>query len=153
MKAKILVAASLLAVAPALTNVASAAPQSHGSLSFTDYTPDPTMVVATETLHVATGMKDPAYCHGGRVPSAPQDITSHQLKVPAASMLRMTATTSGAWGFEVDDSRGKTLLGAATVGAGPTTGLQLRVRPGTYVISACNLGGAPTAQVSYKLAR
>src|SRR3954463_15742967 len=132
MKSKAVVTATLLAAVPVLTSVASAAPSSHGTLSFTDYTPDATVLVAGQALHVLTGKSDTAYCHGGRVPAAPQDVTSRQLKVRTASVLRLAATASGAWGFEVDNSRGATLVGAASSAPASATALKLRVRPGTY---------------------
>ena len=152
MKAKVVAVTALLAAAPALTAVASAGQTTHGSWSFTDYTPDTAALAAGKALYVTTGRSDTSYCHGGRVPAAPQDVTSHRFRVPASSTLQLTGAASGAWGFEVDNARGATLVGAATNAAGSTVGLKLRVRPGTYVVRACNLGGAPTAQVSYRLA-
>jgi hypothetical protein len=158
MKARIVVAASLLAVVPAMTSAladtASAAQHSrHGSWSFADYTPDPSVLAARQALYATTGKADTSYCHGGRVPAAPQDVTAHRLAVSAPSDLEITATAAGAWGFEVDNSRGDTLVGAANDGQSSSVTLGLGLRRGTYVVRSCNLGGAPTAQMKYRLTR
>jgi len=145
MKAILVAAASALAIAPALTAGASAAQTSAGSWSFSDYTPDPSSLAADTAFHSATGTTITSYCHGSRVPSAPQDVTTHLLTVSRSSVLRLRVAATGAWGVDVTNRNGKTLAG--------TTGsaLRVRLRPGAYVIRACNLGGAPTAQVSYRV--
>ena len=145
MKAILVATASALAIAPALTVGASAAQTSAGSWSFSDYTPDPTSLAADAALHSATGTAITSYCHGSRVPSAPQDVTSHTVSVAKTSVLRLSIAATGAWGLDVASRHGKALAG--------TTGsaLRVRLRPGAYVVRACNLGGAPTAQVSYRV--
>ena len=145
MKAILAATAAALAVAPALTTGASAAQSSAGSWSFSDYTPDPSSLAADSAFHSATGATITSYCHGSRVPSAPQDETSHTLAVSKPSVLRLNLAATGAWGLDVASKSGKALAG--------TTGsaLRVRLRPGAYVVRACNLGGAPAAQVSYRV--
>jgi len=152
MKAMLLAAASALAVAPALTSAASAAPVAHGSWSFADYTPDPSSLAADDAFHVVTGTTITSYCHGTRVPSAPQDVTSRALTVSRPSVLRLSVNATGAWGVDVGSRHGKALAGITTTRAATDgTDLRVRLRPGQYVVEACNLGGAPTAQVNYSL--
>jgi hypothetical protein len=153
MKATVLAAATALAIVPALTSGASAAPASGGAWSFTDYTPDPASLAADNAAHLATGATITSYCHGSRVPAAPQDMNSHLLSVSAPAVLKLHIAATGAWG--VDVTRHSTSL--AGISTSRTTGdaqaLTLRLRPGKYAVRACNLGGAPTAQVTYTLAR
>ena len=145
MKAIVLAAASALALAPAVTSAASAGQATAGTWSFTDYTADPSSLAADDAFHVATGTTITSYCHGSRVPSSSQDVTSRALTVSRSSVLALKVTTTGAWGVDVVTRHGKTA--AATNG----TALKVRLRPGQYVVEACNLGGAPTAQVDYRL--
>jgi len=151
MKATIMAAAAALGVASALVNGASAAPPTHGSWTVADYTPDPVSLAAADMLHVATGATVASYCQGSRVPSAPQDVTTHSLTLPRAGLLKLHIASTGAWGLDVSNRRGSTLAGVATApGAGD---LSVRLPAGRYVVTACNLGGAPSAQVDYQLAR
>ena len=150
MKAIVLATASALALAPVVTSAASAAQATGGSWSFTDYTADPSSLAADDAFHTVTGTTITSYCHGSRVPSAPQDVTSHALTVSKTSVLRLSVNATGAWGLDVASRAGKALAGITTTHA--TDGnLKVRLRPGQYVVQACNLGGAPTAQVSYRL--
>ena len=146
MKAILVAAVSALALAPALTTGASAGQTSAGSWSFTDFTPDPSSLAADSAFHSASGAAITSYCHGSRVPSAPQDVTSHTLSVSRPSLLRLAVDADGAWGVDVASRHGKALAAVATTAG---NALRLRLRPGAYVVRACNLGGAPTAQVSY----
>ena len=145
MKAPFVAVVAALAVAPALTSGANGAQAHAGSWSFADYTPDPASLAADNAFHAATGTSITSYCHGSRVPSAPQDVTAHPLTVSRSSVLRLVVNTTGAWGVDVASRHGKTR--AATNG----NSLSVRLRPGQYVVRACNLGGAPTAQVHYSL--
>jgi hypothetical protein len=113
---------------PVVTNAAMAAPPTHGGTwSFADYTADPGSLAANDAFHTATGASITSYCEGSRVPSVPQDLTVHALKVAGASTLKLHLAATGAWGVDVS------------------------TRPGAYVVRACNLGGAPTARVDYSL--
>ena len=151
MKATIAAAAAALGLASALVTGAQAAPASHGSWTFTDYTPDPASLAAADMVHVVTGAVIKSYCQGSRVPSAPQDVTSRSLTVPAKAVLKLHISSTGAWGLDVNNRTGSTLAGIAAV---PGTGdLSVRLPAGRYAVTACNLGGAPTAQVDYQLVR
>ena len=152
MKAIVVAAASALALAPAVTSAASASQATGGTWSFTDYTADPSSLAADDAFHVTTGTTITSYCHGSRVPPAPQDMTSHALSVSRASVLRLHVSATGAWGVDVASRHGKPLAGITTTRAATDgSSLDVRLRPGQYVVKACNLGGAPTAQVDYRL--
>ena len=151
MKATIMAATAAFGVASALVTGAVAAPATHGSWTFTDYTPDPASLAAADMVHVATGATITSYCQGSRVPSAPQDVTTRSLTVPAAGVLKLRINSTGVWGLDVNNRRGSTLAGiAAAPGAGE---LSVRLPAGRYTVAACNLGGAPSAQVDYQLVR
>ena len=152
MNTRVIAAASAVAVTTVLAGAASAASGGSRSLSFTDYTPDPATLAATEALYVGTGMQAQSWC-GGRVPAAPQDVNAHRLVVTKSSQLDVQLNATGAWGIEVDNRLGTAIRGAASdrTPASPVV-LQLRLAPGTYFITACNLGGAPTAQATFRLA-
>lgn len=151
MKVSVLAAASALAVVPMLTNGASASVHQGGAWTFTDYTPDPAVFAASQALYTTTGRAATSFC-GGRVPSSPQDITAHRLVVSRTSVLSVHLANTGAWGLQVD-RRGSSVAGVATGSTTSVDGLdvKLRVRPGIYSVKSCNLGGAPTAQASYRL--
>ena len=151
MKATIIATAAALGAVSAVVSGAAAAPATHGSWSFTDYTADPTSLAADDMFHVVTGTTITSYCHGSRVPSAPQDITSHALTLARSTVLTLHMSSTGAWGVDVNNARGSTLAGLVSVpGAGE---LSVRLPAGRYAVTACNLGGAPTAEVAYQLVR
>lgn len=154
MKARVLAiaAGTALAAAPMLTASASAGATHEGSWAFSDYTPDPVSLAAAQALYVSTGRAVTAYCQGSRIPTVPQDVNAHRLTVRTPALLQLHVTPTGAWGIEVDSTRGTTLAGVST-GRSVTDGAELRVRlrPGTYVVTACNLGGGPDAHAAYTL--
>jgi hypothetical protein len=153
MKRVVIAGAVIAAVAPVVAPMAFATTTPGGSWSFTDYTADPGSWAADSAFHVATGAHISSYCHGSRVPSAPQDVNTYELKVARASQLHLSLSSTGVWGVDIDTARGTALVGtAATQPSTPAT-LTTVVQPGTYVINACNLGGAPTASVDYQLTR
>ena len=153
MNRRVVASASALAVATVLAGVASAAPAGARSLAFTDYTPDPATLAASEALYVGTGLLAKSYCNG-RIPAIAQDVNAHRLVVTAPAVLQLHLSATGAWGMEVDNRQGKALAGLATDRT-PTTpaDLKVRLRPGTYSVTACNLGGAPSANATYQLTR
>ena len=148
MKATIIATAAALGVASALVNGAAAAPRTQGSWSFTDYTADPASLAADDMLHAATGSAITSYCHGSRIPSAPQDVTSHALTVSAPAVLHLHISSTGAWGLDVNNQHGTTLADTATAPGGAGD-LSIRLPKGRYTVASCNLGGAPTANVAY----
>ena len=153
MKATVIAAATALAIAPALTSGALAAGANSGHWSFSDYTADPASLAADNAFHTTTGTAITSWCHGSRVPSAPQDVTSRRLTVAGPTVLKLGVEAAGAWGVDVVRG-GKALAGVTTAQApNGAAALSVRLRPGTYVVKACNLGGAPTATVTYRLAR
>jgi hypothetical protein len=152
MKPIVIVCAAALALAPALATSATAAPVRGGSWDYTDYTADPTAFAAAAELHIATGATITSYC-AGRVPSAPQDVNVHSFRLTAKSSVTVTIANTGLWGVDVKTQSGAPIAGTAT--SQPSTSptkLVVTLRPGRYSIAACNLGGAPTAHVTYQTA-
>lgn len=153
MKATVLVAAAAttLAVVPLAANAAAPSRTMSGTLSYTDYTPDPAVLAASEMLHTVTGLKVTNYCLGGRVPAVPQDVNVRTLTVSKRSNVKLTMTTTGAWGLDLTDSHDRPLATTSTVGTGANPG-QISVgklAAGRYHVYSCNLGGAATANVAY----
>lgn len=149
-------AATSLAVASLTVNAASAASSSTtgGTLSYSDSTPDPAVLAASQMLHVVSGRNVTDYCEGGRVPVLPQDVNSRTISVSKRSTLKLTTTATGAWGVDVTDSHGRALATTSTAGTAPDQGhLTVRLGAGRYRVAACNLGGATTAAVAYTLTR
>jgi hypothetical protein len=151
MKPIIIVSAAALALAPALASSATAAPVRGGSWDYTDYTPDPASFAADAFLHAATGATITSYCDGGRVPAAPQDVNVHSFRLTAKSAVTVTMTSTGVWGLDVRTQAGAHLAGTASQPSTSPTKLAVTLRPGRYTVAACNLGGAPTAHVSYQV--
>ena len=152
MKATILASAAALAIAPAITTAATAASAHGGAWTFTDYTPDPTSLAADVAFHTVTGTTITSYCHDSRVPSAPQDVNSRLLKVSRPGVLTLHLDATGAWGFDVATKHGVPLAGITTTRAATdAASLAVPLRPGQYVVQACNLGGGPIASVDYQL--
>jgi hypothetical protein len=145
--------ATTLAVAPLAADAAAPSRTTGGTLSFTDYTPDPAVLLASQALHVVTGRDVTNYCEGGRVPALPQDVNSHPLTLGKRSTLKLTATATGAWGVDVTDTHGRPLATTTTAAATDASNGRLTVRlpSGHYQISSCNLGGSSTASVAYTL--
>jgi hypothetical protein len=153
MKATVVIAAAAtaLAVAPLTAHGAAPSRTTTGTLSYTDYTPDPAVFAASEMLHTATGLKVKDYCQGGRVPALPQDVNVRTITVSKRSTLTLTATTTGAWGLDLTDIHDRPLATTSTVGTGANPGHITvgRLSAGRYRIYSCNLGGAATANVAY----
>lgn len=132
------IAAGTVAVAPA-----SAAPKPKpfkGSKSVTDNTADPTGSGTTgedcsSLLPVA----------GTPLADAPTTI-----KIPGAGKLKVNLANTGDWALEIRDPKG-TVIGASD-GDTPEDLEMATVKTkksGTYQMFACNLGGAPTATLSW----
>jgi hypothetical protein len=152
MKPIAIVTTAALAAATALASVAAAAAVHGGSWDYTDYTADPASFAADVMLHVVTGATIASYCDGGRVPSAPQDVNAHAFRLTAKSVLTVSMTSTGVWGLEVRTQAGAPIAGTTSQPAATPTKLTVTLRPGRYTIAACNLGGAPTAHVTYTVA-
>ncbi|HWL37829.1 MAG TPA: hypothetical protein VNQ77_16705 [Frankiaceae bacterium] len=131
-------AAGTVAVAPA-----AGAPRYKkfsGSKEVTDATADPT----------GSGT-DGADC-SSLVPAAvtPFQDTPISIKVPALGKLKVSVANTGDWALEIRDPKG-VIIGSSD-GGGPTdleTATVKTKKAGSYKVFACNLGGHPTAKVSW----
>ena len=133
------VAVGTIAVAPA-----DAAPKPKpfkGSKSVTDNTADPTGTGADGTdcasmlPEEGTPLEDPA---------------SASVKVPGPGKLKVTLASTGDWALEIQDTKGFVI--GSSDGPAPQDQEAATVKTkkaGTYKVWACNLGGAPTATLSW----
>ncbi|MEA2498491.1 MAG: hypothetical protein QOH26_896 [Actinomycetota bacterium] len=129
-------ALAALAVA-ALAPVGSAAP-TKGTWTFTDASPDPTVVADTNAG---------AHCSGD-LPSAPGDVNIQKFKAPKAGTLKLIAHNALDWAVEV--RRGGVTV-AGTDGANPDDpeNLTVSVFRGKYEVVYCNFSGEPSIEVDY----
>jgi len=153
MKATVVIAAAAatVAVVPLTAHATAPSRTTSGTLAYTDYTPDPAVLAASAMLHTVTGLDVTNYCQGGRVPAGSQDVNVRTLTLSKRSNVKLTLTTTGAWGLDLTDSRDRPLATTSTVGTGANPG-QITVgklAAGRYRVYSCNLGGAATANVAY----
>ena len=139
-----LCAAGAAGVTPAVAGVTKAKPKDlHGTFSYTDTTPDPTVVANTNAS---------MHCHG-KLPSSPADVNSHTIKVAGPGTLTVVGHNALDWAMEVRDAHGAVLTGSdgSSPNAAEGTVLALR-RPGTYAIVYCSAEGEPSisADFTYK---
>jgi hypothetical protein len=113
----------------------------HGTFSYTDVTPDPTVTANSDAA---------THCHGN-VPASPTDVNSHSLTVKGKGILTVVGHNMGDWAMEVRDKRGNVLAGSdgssPTDPEGTVVGL---TKAGTYSVVYCNLEGEPTTTATYK---
>lgn len=133
------------ATAAAAAVPASAAPAGknkplHGTFSYTDTTPDPTVVANSNAS---------THCHG-KLPSSPVDVNSHTIKVKGPGTLTVVGHNTLDWAMEVRDAHGNVLAGSD--GATPTSAEGAVVslhKAGTYAIVYCSAEGEPTITADY----
>lgn len=132
------IAAGSIAVGPA-----TAAPKPKafkGSKDVTDNTADP------------TGSGTPGADCSSMLPVAgtPLEDAPTTIKIPGNGKLRVQLANTGDWALEVRDPKG--IVIGSSDGGTPETAEQTTVKTkkaGTYKVFACNLGGAPTAKLSW----
>ena len=131
-----------VALALAIPAMAGAGP-TKGKWTFTDTTPDPTVVTNDNAAE---------HCHG-TLPAAPVDVNNRTFKSPARGWLKLTSHNALDWAVEVRDKRGNTVGG--TDGGLPTDAenLQVSVKRGTYTVVYCNFSGEPQITVNYSYKR
>jgi len=113
----------------------------HGTFSYTDVTPDPTVVANSDAA---------THCHG-KVPSAPVDVNSRTLKVKGRGTLTVVGKNMGDWAMEVRDKAGNVLAGSDGGGPRDVEGTVVSLsRAGTYSVVYCNLEGEPTTTATYR---
>jgi hypothetical protein len=126
---------------PALAASGKAKPKPlSGTWSYTDTTPDPTVVANSDGS---------SHCHG-KVPASPADVNSHTLKVNGRGTLSVTGQNKLDWAMEVRDKAGNVITG--NDGTSPTSaeGTVIGLKPGTYSVVYCSAEGEPTITVTYK---
>lgn len=131
---------AVLAVA-AVPTMASAG--NKGTWTFTDTTPDPTVVQNAASAH----------CSGGVVPANPADVNEQTFKTKKKGTLYLTSHNALDWAVEVHDKRGANIGG--TDGGSPTDpeNLSVFLKKGKYTIIYCNFAGEPQITVDYRFKR
>ena len=135
--------ASAIAVG-ALAPIGSAAP-TKGTWTFTDTTPDPTVLVDD-----GGPLADDATTHcSGELPAAPAvDVNSQVFKAPKAGTLSLTAHNAADWAMEIRKG-GRTIAGTDSEDSVAPENMTLRVARGKYEIVYCNFAGEPQITVDY----
>jgi hypothetical protein len=130
--------AALLALG-AFASMAGARGGNSGSWTFTDVTPDPTVVTNDATQH----------CESAQVPSSPADVNSQTFKAKTAGVLTLTSHNAADWAMEVKDSKGNIVTG--TDGSDPNTpeNMIVSLSKGSYEVIYCSFAGEPQITVDY----
>jgi hypothetical protein len=112
----------------------------HGTFSYLDTTPDPTVVTNNDAA---------SHCHGN-LPSSPADVNSHTIKVKGPGTLTVVGHNKLDWAMEVRDSHGVVLAGSdgGTPQAVEGTVVTLR-KAGAYAVVYCSAEGEPTITADY----
>jgi hypothetical protein len=127
-------------VAPAFATGAAKAKPLKGTFSYTDTTPDPTVVAETNAA---------MHCHG-KVPASPADVNSHTLKIAGPGTLTVVGHNKLDWAMEIRDAKGFVLSGSD--GSSPTAAEGAVValkKKGAYSVVYCSAEGEPTTTASY----
>lgn len=140
-------ATAVAGLAPAFASPAKpkAKPQ-HGTWSFTDTTPDPT-VEAFENL--PSGGAPIGDCSAGKLPAAPTDVNEHDITVTGPGTLTVAGHNQLDWAMEIRDKAGNVLTGSDGTSPRSAEGASMMLKPGTYSVVYCNLEGEPTITASY----
>ena len=137
----IAIASGVVALALAIPTLAGAAP-TKGKWTFTDTTPDPTVVSEGATMH----------CHG-TLPSSPVDVNNQTFKSPARGWLKLTSHNALDWAVEVRDKAGNTIGGTDGELPNDAENLQVAVKRGVYTVVYCSFAGEPQITVNYSYKR
>jgi hypothetical protein len=131
------VATAAIAVGPA--DAASKPKPFKGSKEVTDATPDPTPSADDAAAH-CEGVLPAAYNNEALVP----------LKIPAPGKIKMTLANTGDWAIDLIDPKGTAIqISDGGLPNDPEGGTTKVKKAGTYKIHACNLGGSPTAKLTW----
>lgn len=122
----------------AVGSIAGAKGASSGTWTYTDTTPDPTVVANDATQHCEQ-----------QVPASPADVTSQPFKAKSSGILTLTSHNALDWAMEVKDSKGNIITG--TDGGSPDTpeNMTVALTKGSYEVIYCNFSGEPSITVDY----
>jgi len=132
----VLVALGTASLTPA--NAATKPKPFSGSKDYTDTTPDPT-----------GSATDGSDC-SSMLPGDPLKEAGFAITVPAPGKIKVALDNTGDWALEIRDPKG-TIIGSSDGGTPElkeATTVKAK-KAGKYTIIPCNLGGAPTAKVTY----
>jgi hypothetical protein len=114
---------------------------SSGTWTYTDYTPDPTVLPNPGEQH----------CSGGSVPAGPTDVNSQKLVVKKTSTLTLTSHNALDWAMEIHNSSGSNITGSDGAGSTDPENMTIALTKGTYSVIYCNFSGEPEITVDYSL--
>jgi hypothetical protein len=127
-------------LAPALASPAHKGKPLHGTFSYLDTTPDPTVIANSDAS---------SHCHDN-LPSAPTDINSHTIKVTGAGTLTVVGHNKLDWAMEIRDAHGAVLAGSdGSSPASPEGAVASLTKPGKYAIVYCSAEGEPSITADY----
>jgi hypothetical protein len=113
----------------------------HGTWTFTDVSPDPTVVANSDAA---------SHCHGN-VPDSPVDANVQRLKVKGKGILTVVGHNQLDWAMEVRDKAGTVLAGSDGSNPNDPEGTVVALsKAGTYTVVYCNLEGEPQITADYK---
>jgi hypothetical protein len=129
--------AALLALG-AIASIAGARGASSGTWTFTDTTPDPTVVANDATQHCET-----------TVPAGPADVNSQAFKTSKPGILTLTSHNALDWAMEVKDSKGNIVTGTDGSNPNDPENMIVSLSKGSYEVIYCNFSGEPSITVDY----
>ena len=127
------------AIAVSVLPSTASAGKNKGTWTFTDTTPDPT-VVTNDASHHCTGT----------VPAAPIDVNEQTFKAKKRrGTLKLTAHNAADWAMEVRDKNGTTIAGTDGEDPMQAESISVSLRRGTYTVVYCSFAGEPQITVNY----
>ena len=133
-----LAALAALLVVGALAPVAGARGATSGTWTFTDTTPDPTVVANDATQHCET-----------TVPAGPADVNSQAFATKKPGVLTLTSHNALDWAMEVKDSKGNIITGTDGGSPNDPENMVVSLSKGKYEVIYCNFSGEPSITVDY----
>ena len=131
-------AIAALLVVGAFASFAGARGASSGTWTYTDATPDPTVVANDATQHCET-----------TVPAGPADVNSQAFKAKTPGVLTLTSHNALDWAMEVKDSKGNIVTGTDGGSPNDPENMIVSLSKGSYEVVYCNFSGEPSITVDY----
>ena len=131
-------AIAALLVVGVFSSIAGARGASKGTWTFTDTTPDPTVVANDATQHCES-----------QVPAGPADVNSQAFKTAKPGVLTLTSHNALDWAMEVKDSKGNIITGTDGGSPNDPENMVVSLSKGSYNFIYCNFSGEPSITVDY----
>lgn len=136
---------SAAALAVGVMSPIAGASVTKGAWTYTDTTPDPTVLVNTDDP-----TQDDATHHcSGKLPSGPVDVNSYKFKAKRTGTLKLVSHNAADWAMEIRTAKGKTISGTDGANTTDPENFSMKLRAGTYQVVYCNFSGEPQIKVNY----